>query len=226
MDRFERILFIHSKLSRKSYPTQARLACELEVSDRTIRRDLEYMKSVLGAPLFFDEVRRGYTYGDAVFALPASLLSCSQLQALLLARRALERDNQAPWYAPAKMAFDRILESLPAAEVRRHEDMAEKIAFAPQDVWSVDGAVWKNLLLCIEGQESAKLTLKSCAAPQLFDPYRLIVQPASILLHGWCHARKAWAQIALSEIISVEFSDRIFDVKDECIGTRVESCVA
>lgn len=217
MERFERILYIHGKLARNSFPTQGRLASDLEVTERTIRRDLDYMKHLLHAPLAYDPQRRGYCYSEPAFALPATVLSYSQLAGFLFARLALERDRQAPWYAGAKAAFDRVLESIPETEVRRQDGLLSQVAFLPSPAWEMAQSVWQTLTLCIECQESVRLRLKSEAggagAYRIFDPYQLIVQADKVLVCGWDHQAAACAQVALSEIEEVEFTDKAFQKK-------------
>jgi predicted DNA-binding transcriptional regulator YafY len=61
----------------------------MEVSRATIKRDLEYMRSRLDAPIDWDSKRRSYCYveqqpGQLRFSLPGLWLSADEIQAFLL----------------------------------------------------------------------------------------------------------------------------------------------
>jgi predicted DNA-binding transcriptional regulator YafY len=51
------------------YPNKVRFAADYEVSERTVGRDIEYIRYQLGAPLEYCPTRRGFYYGD-VWELP------------------------------------------------------------------------------------------------------------------------------------------------------------
>jgi predicted DNA-binding transcriptional regulator YafY len=57
-----RIMVIDQALRAKSWPNTRKLAEELEVNRRTIRRDIDYLCHQLRAPIKFDPVRNGYYY--------------------------------------------------------------------------------------------------------------------------------------------------------------------
>jgi len=70
----ERLQVIDLAVSRRAWPNARTLARELEVTRRTIQRDIAFMRW-LHAPLEFDSVRNGYTTpirptGLAIFQRP------------------------------------------------------------------------------------------------------------------------------------------------------------
>src|SRR5208283_2771607 len=56
----KRLQVIDSAVRREPLPNARTLARELEVTPRTIQRDIEFMRDQLHAPLEFDSVRNGY----------------------------------------------------------------------------------------------------------------------------------------------------------------------
>ena len=104
MERWERVLHLHRLMSLQRYPNASRAGKELSVADRTIRRDIEWMKDAFRAPVEYDPQRRGYYYSEPTFTLPASVLSRSQLVGLLMATQALNRELYAPWFGAASSA--------------------------------------------------------------------------------------------------------------------------
>ena len=62
MDRTERFHLIDQMLCNKRSVTRAQFLDALEVSPATFKRDLEYLRDRLAAPIIWDPERRGYRY--------------------------------------------------------------------------------------------------------------------------------------------------------------------
>ena len=75
MDRTERFYTIDRLLRARRRVSLRQLMEELEVSRATVRRDLEYMRDRMAAPIVWDRTQRGYRYDvdedpDGRYALP------------------------------------------------------------------------------------------------------------------------------------------------------------
>ncbi|MCR5288896.1 MAG: leucine-rich repeat protein, partial [Treponema sp.] len=60
----ERLLHIHAKIKSGCYPNAKQLAYDLETSEPTINRDIEYLRDSRGAPIQYDFTNRGYYYTE------------------------------------------------------------------------------------------------------------------------------------------------------------------
>ncbi|MBQ8310208.1 MAG: hypothetical protein IJX80_04245 [Clostridia bacterium] len=69
-----RIQWLHKKLSMKSYPNAQRLAERFGISHRQAQRDFEYLRRELGAPVAYDNSRKGFYY-EKSYVLPLLLTS-------------------------------------------------------------------------------------------------------------------------------------------------------
>ena len=87
MDRTERFHLIDRLLAQKKLVTKREFLDELEVSLATFKRDLEYLRDRIGAPIEWNAERRGYEYrakaGDRPFQLPGLWFNPSEIEALL-----------------------------------------------------------------------------------------------------------------------------------------------
>jgi hypothetical protein len=63
---WERILRIHERIQSGRHPNCVRLAAEFEVSPRTLKRDVEFMKDRMRLPIEYDPRRWGYYYARPV----------------------------------------------------------------------------------------------------------------------------------------------------------------
>src|SRR5690242_6729235 len=62
----ERLLAIHQLISAKRFPNTARLGREFDVSQKTIKRDVEWMRVHWNLPIEYDRERHGYFYSHEV----------------------------------------------------------------------------------------------------------------------------------------------------------------
>lgn len=60
----ERLIYIHAKIKSGCYPNSRQLAQDLETSEPTINRDIEYLRDSRGAPIQYDFTKRGYYYTE------------------------------------------------------------------------------------------------------------------------------------------------------------------
>ncbi len=69
-----RIQWLHKKLTMKSYPNAQRLAERFGISHRQAQRDFDYLRKKLGAPIAYDNSKKGFYYEES-FVLPLLLSS-------------------------------------------------------------------------------------------------------------------------------------------------------
>jgi predicted DNA-binding transcriptional regulator YafY len=92
-----RMKAIDQALRAGRWPTEKSLAAELEADPRTIRRDLEYMRYQLNAPIAFSRAQRGYYYSEDTHRLPFPQLSEGELISLFLAEPMMQRFRGTPF---------------------------------------------------------------------------------------------------------------------------------
>ncbi len=70
MSLLERIFYFHKEVLAKTYPNSRTVAREFEVSVATAKRDINYLRDRLLAPLSYDSRQNGYYYREEGFNLP------------------------------------------------------------------------------------------------------------------------------------------------------------
>ena len=85
-----RVMEIHKIIRSSRFPNCTTLAEEIEVTPKTIQRDISFMRDQLGLPLEYHSIKHGYFYTQEVHEFPMLQLSRNDLVALFLARHALE----------------------------------------------------------------------------------------------------------------------------------------
>ncbi|MEX2606325.1 MAG: HTH domain-containing protein [Kiritimatiellia bacterium] len=85
-----RIHVIHEALTAESWPNCSSLAERLEVSTKTIQRDLDFMRDEFRLPIEFNPERNGYHYTAPVDSFPPFQVGMEELMALFVARKVIE----------------------------------------------------------------------------------------------------------------------------------------
>ncbi|MGP1457870.1 MAG: helix-turn-helix transcriptional regulator [Treponema sp.] len=97
---YKRMFEIDKMIRAGKCPSAKKIAEKLEVSKRTIQRDLRYMEMNLGAPIEYSHEKRGYFYCYPDFALLDFAYSESDIAVLTLAWRLMDSLFGGTFYAP------------------------------------------------------------------------------------------------------------------------------
>jgi predicted DNA-binding transcriptional regulator YafY len=108
----ERMLRLHERLKAGVFPNCRKLASELEVSSKTIQRDIDFMRDRLGLPIEYDQLQFGFYYTEPVSNFPSIEVSQGEIIALFVARKALEQYRGTSFERPLRTAFQKISEGL------------------------------------------------------------------------------------------------------------------
>lgn len=125
----ERMLRLHERLKAESYPNCRKLAEELEVSSKTIQRDIDFMRDRLGLPIEYNQVEFGFYYTEPVSSFPSIEVSQGEILALFVARKALEHYRGTSFEKGLRTAFEKISEGLKDHVNFRWEDVDSAISF-------------------------------------------------------------------------------------------------
>lgn len=146
---FERMHKIHQAISAGSFPNCSSLARMLEVTPKTIQRDITFMRDSFRLPLVYDQGRHGYHYEGEVDDFPDFEVGSEEIAALFLARMATDAirgteladklrqafgrmcrsmsDRVALNWSDLDEAFSRKVPRLPAREVKMFGELAEAV---------------------------------------------------------------------------------------------------
>jgi proteasome accessory factor B len=128
----ERLLAIHQLISAKRYPNVARLAREFDVSQKTIKRDVEWMRIHWDLPIEYDRERHGYFYSREVKQFPGvPTITEAEMFALLVAHKAVEHYSGTPFHKPLQIAFRKLTGKLDDKERYTLQDTEEVVSFRP-----------------------------------------------------------------------------------------------
>src|SRR3954471_9657572 len=125
----ERMLRIHKAVQAGSFPNASQLAAELEVSTKSIHRDLEFMRDRLDLPLEYDGSRHGFHYTQKVEAFPTMQITEGELFALVVAEKALQQYRGTTFEKPLLSAIKKMEQALPDTISINLPDLEQTISF-------------------------------------------------------------------------------------------------
>jgi proteasome accessory factor B len=128
----ERMSRLHELIQSQTYPNCTSLAEELEVSRKTIQRDLDFMRDRLGLPIAYDGQRFGFYYTKPVDSVLKMDVSEGELVALLIAQKALQQHRGTVYEGPLRSACSKIASALDDRVSVDITDLVSRISFKEQ----------------------------------------------------------------------------------------------
>lgn len=124
-----RISHIHREVVSAGYPSVAKLSEMLEVHERTIKRDLAFLRDELNAPLKFDRSKKGFCYSIENWSLPPQRLTEGDLLAFFIAENALKLTGQDAHALQLKNSLAKIASLLPEQVAVDLASLGENVRF-------------------------------------------------------------------------------------------------
>jgi len=215
-----RIVHIHQQLRAGRYPNVPRLAALFEVNERTVRRDLQYLREMCNAPLEFDHQRRGFYYAED-FELPPMRLSEGELLALFVGARILAEYQGTPFSQPLSSALAKLAQFAPGTITVDLQAVSEVVSFQVEPLRGEAEAVaraFRQLEQAIVERRRVLVEYYSAYRDEItlrrFDPYCLRNSGGVWYVIGHCREREALRTFALDRILTLELLEDRFEVPE------------
>ena len=215
----ERMMRIHQAILEGGFPNATRLAVDLEVSTKTIHRDIDFMRDRLGLPLAFDGGRNGYHYTEEVSAFPTLQITEGELFALLVAEKALQQYRGTNFEKPLVSAFKKMAASLPDTVSLNLSDWEQTISFRTSAEQVLNLQVFDALGRAATRREQLVISYRkpgrTQAEERTIDPWHLANINGEWFLFAWDHLRKDLRTFVPARIQSVQKTGRTFARPDK-----------
>lgn len=200
----ERMLRIHEELQREAFTNCTKLSGTLEVSRKTIVRDIAFMRERLELPIEFNPRLNAYRYTHPVSAFPTVQVSEGELLALLVARKALEQYRGTPFHRQLQVSFEKLTRGLQDRISFSPADELQSVSFKNVGLGKADLAVFNTLsratLRQFEVEFDYRKPGETKAARRHVQPYHLSHRENLWYLVGFDTARAALRTFALPRI--------------------------
>lgn len=215
--QWHRAYLICDLLRQGRHPNCRTLAERLEVHERTVHRDLTYLRDLLQAPIAYDARRRGYHLIEPGWSMPPVRLAEGEAVALLLGLSALAAYRGTGLEGPLRSLIDKLPLLLPDHVSVDPGDLVADVSFMvepPRGDQERVAAAFAALRVAIEASHRVEMTYYTPSRDEVtvrrVDPYHLRHFEGAWYLVGFCHLRGAYRTFALDRIQQLAVLDETF----------------
>ncbi len=214
---------IHHRLKEGNFPNTVNLSEELEVSRRTVLRDIEYLRDQMGAPVEYDSEKKGFFYTNKTYSFPSVQITEGELIAIYVAEKVLSQCHGTPYEEALKNAFQRIVSSLPDEVTVNLSGIDQAYSFRMTSKAIQDIEIFKKIADAAINKKQVKIhyyTLyRDSSGTRIIDPYQMVNLNGDWYLFAFCHQRNEIRTFLISRIKDVEETGNIF-VKDPAFDLK------
>jgi predicted DNA-binding transcriptional regulator YafY len=210
LERFERFVKMDRMLRGTESVSRQRFLEEIAVSKATFKRDLDYLRDRVGAPIVYDRQTNGYRYDKSDgsgYALPGLWFSGAELHALLTMEHLLEGMGSSFLTSHLEPLRSRIQNLLEAGTLAG-EEIGCRVRLLPTGqrfVGSdrfreiIDPLLRRQRIRLVHFNRKTRETTRREVSPQRLTYYR-----DNWYLEAWCHLREGIRLFSLDAIQEVE----------------------
>ena len=208
----ERMLRIHEILREGRAPSVTELARRLEVSGKTVQRDVEFMRERLKLPVTYSRTHGGYRYTEPVTGFPSMQVTEGEVVALLVAQKALEQYRGTRFEEVLRSAFAKLTASMGEESVF---SLDAEVSFRPLGVSTHDLAVFETLHTAVRRRREVRFAYRKPRSTsdeeRRVRPHHLACVQGRWYLVAWDSLREAMRTFALTRISKLRLLEKRFE---------------
>lgn len=214
-----RMMRIHEALKRNDFPNCSSLSRELEVSYKTIQRDIDFMRDQLGLPIEYNASDFGFYYTEEVRELPSVQVSEGELVALFVAQKALTQYQGTSFERPLSAAFRKLTEGLKDEVTVALKDWDSVFSFKSLGPSVTDLKQFEVLSASIRKRHAVRFKYRKLNSrsheERCCHPYHLTCVDHQWYLFGYDLKRQAIRTFVLSRMSSLDVLEGTFDEPED-----------
>lgn len=210
---FERYFWFDREVRARNFPNTTKLADVFDCSTKTAQRAIDYMRDRLYAPLEYDQIQRGYFYGDSSFELPSLQVSQEELLSVLMAQNILSQSAGGSISALINRFGKRLFMKMGDLGLDERR-MQESFSATWNEYAPVEGLVFQKVTKALLENRVLEFSYTS---PRDQQPNRRTVEPhhlqhymGSWTMIGFCRLRNDWRKFMLSRMTELTLTKDIF----------------
>ncbi|GAB2180116.1 WYL domain-containing protein [Denitratisoma sp. agr-D3] len=211
MNQTERFYKIDQLITERKVVSFQALLEELEISRATLRRDLEFMRSRLNAPIVYDRDANGYRFdggpqlGDK-YELPGLWFSPAEIHALLTMQHLLAGLDSGGILTPHIQPLMARLNALLGTADNSAEEVKRRVSVLAMGRRQVSLDCFERVGSALIGRKRLRIAYLSKGKGEQTErevsPQRLVHYRENWYLDAWCHLRNELRSFALDSIQS------------------------
>lgn len=232
MNRTERFYRIDQMLHERRIVPLETFLTELAISRATFKRDMEYLRDRLHAPIVWDRAVGGYRFDHAqtagpAYELPGLWFNAGELYALLAAHRLLAGIEPGILAARLKPLQSRI-EALLDAGGHAADEVQRRVRLLSMNRRSVEPHFFSEIALALMARRRIEIDAwnrgRDTLDTRVVSPQRLVHYRDNWYLDAWCHWRKALRSFSVDALQRVApLKDKARDIADKTLDAHFTS---
>ncbi|MBK6907414.1 MAG: YafY family transcriptional regulator [Rhodocyclaceae bacterium] len=214
MDRTERFYKIDQMIHERTLVSFAQLQEALEVSRATLKRDLEYMRNRLNAPILWDREAGGYRFeqstgaSGASYELPGLWFNANEVHALLTMQHLLENLAPGGILTPHIQPLMARLNNLLGASRHSAEEVRRRVLIVAATRRTLPLAHFEKIGSALLGRRRLQIRYfargSGATTEREISPQRLVHYRENWYLDAWCHLRNEVRNFAADSILHLD----------------------
>lgn len=214
-----RLLQIDEEIRSGKFPNATSLSKKIEVSSRTIQRDIEYMRDMYNAPIEFDAYKNGYYYTEENFYIKSVPLSEGELFSVALFDQLLEQYRNTPLENDLRSVFKKIEMSLPNKITLDSSFLQNQITFIPDQMGTINSENFSKVFSALKNRHVLDFEYrplqKTTWMTRRINPLHAVCQKGNWYVMGFCHDKKDIRVFNFSRMQNVTESKEEFDIPED-----------
>lgn len=214
-----RLLQIDEEIRSGKFPNATSLSKKIEVSSRTIQRDIEYMRDMYNAPIEFDAYKNGYYYTEENFYIKSVPLSEGELFSVALFDQLLEQYRNTPLENDLRSVFKKIEMSLPNKITLDSSFLQNQITFIPDQMGTINSENFSKIFSALKNRHVLDFEYrplqKTTWMTRRINPLHAVCQKGNWYVVGFCHDKKDIRVFNFSRMQNVTESKEEFDIPED-----------
>jgi predicted DNA-binding transcriptional regulator YafY len=212
----ERFLKLDTLLRNRERTTAQNLADSLEVSERTVRADIEFLRNRLNAPIKFSR-KLGFYYEEPGWRLSTFPLTQGELFALTLGARMLENYAGSAYAEELRGAIACLAERLPEQTWVDLQQLAnDNVLFRTGATLDLDPEIWQTLETACQLNQRVVMRYYTAGrndeTERRLDPYLLHFTRNNPYVTGFCYKRQMVRWFRVDRIREIRLLKERFEV--------------
>lgn len=208
------MLRIHQAVEAGKFPNASTLARNLEVSTKSIQRDIEFMRDRMGLPIEYNGSRFGYYYTEEVSSFPTLQITEGELAALVIAEKALQQYRGTQFEKPLLSAIRKIEQSLPDTISLNLADLEQTISFRTRAEPILNLEIFDILARATARRQQLELRYRKPGLREgearIVDPYHLANINGEWFLFAYDHGREDLRTFVPPRVLSARPTGKTF----------------
>ena len=214
-----RLLQIDEEIRSGKFPNATSLSKKIEVSSRTIQRDIEYMRDMYNAPIEFDAYKNGYYYTEENFYIKSVPLSEGELFSVALFDQLLEQYRNTPLENDLRSVFKKIEMSLPNKITLDSSFLQNQTTFIPDQMGAINLENFSKIFSALKNRHVLDFEYrplqKTTWMTRRINPLHAVCQKGNWYVMGFCHDKKDIRVFNFSRMQNVTESKEEFDIPED-----------